>query len=407
MLFYSLIIEALFRIAWVLSPVLGVFFPKFLSFISERKKTPLNKIKKSDYVFFCSSAGEYDQIIPILQKLKELNSSTFIIFFSISGIRYLQKTNPDQPCILMPYDSTFFWAKLFKSLQPKKIMVVRYEFWPAFLKFASKKTLYLLFWNKQRLQNKPLKKRYYRWCLSHFEKVFCIDNESKNSLIENMGVGESRALISGDSKYERSLSRKLDNNLSLSLDNHYIVIGGSVWPKDLEILLPAFKDFASNVKAKLILVPHDISESMIQKTENLCSEYQLTSKTHSTLPSELSDDVVIIDSMGQLASIYPVANFAFIGGAMHHRVHNILEAASANLDISFGPHYETSHEAKLMVKENLVNVSGSKDQLHQTLTKAHQNHANGIPTGTLDFIQKRLGASKFITDQITNHKNQQ
>jgi len=404
MLFYSIIIEVLFRFISILNPILGLIFPKLSQFISDRKNISLKNIEKSDYVFFCSSAGEYDQIIPILETLQNKNKSSFIVFFSMSGARYLNKVTPNQPHILTPYDSSFFWNKLFDALQPKKTIVVRYEFWPAFLKRASKAKLYLLFWNKQDFHKKPLKKRYYRWCLSKFHKVFCVDKESESSLSKNMGVDPAKIFTSGDSKFERALSRKTQGNSSLAIDDQYTVIGGSVWPEDLEVLLPAYKDFTADVKAQLILVPHDISKPMIQKIELACTHHQLSSSVHSVLPDHIEKDVVIIQSMGQLANIYPVANFAFIGGAMHHRVHNVLEAASANLAISFGPHFHTSHEAKLMVKENLVSVSGTTNQLHQTLANAYKNHLNGIPTGTLDFMQKHMGASKFITEHITNGK---
>ncbi len=405
MYFYSIITEVIFRSFSVLSPLLSILSPRIGCFFSDRKDSLMKNITPSEYVFFCSSAGEYDQIIPILEKLKKQKKTTFIIFFSTSGINYLQKTDADQPHILMPYDSIFYWNKLFKALNPKKIFIVRYEFWPAFLKTASHKPLFLLFWHKQNLQGKNLKKRYYQWCLNHFKLVFCVDKPSQESLARNFQIISSKVLVSGDSKYERALTRKIESNSSLAINHEYTVIGGSVWPEDLDILLPAFKDFTASVKAKLILVPHDISKAMIQKVELACSQHQLTYSTHASLPNHLMHDVTIIQSMGQLAKIYPIANFAFIGGAMHHRVHNVLEAASANLAISFGPHHHTSHEAKLMVKENLVEISGTVNQLHEILVKAHKNHVNGIPTGTLDFMQKYLGASNFIIEKANNLKN--
>ena len=66
--------------------------------------------------------------------------------------------------------------------------------------------------------------------------------------------------------------------------------------------------------------------------------------------------MIVIDSIGILAEIYGTAQAAFVGGALHHQVHNVLEPASHGLALAYGPFYKNSQEAIHLVQSGLAVV---------------------------------------------------
>ena len=78
---------------------------------------------------------------------------------------------------------------------------------------------------------------------------------------------------------------------------------------------------------------------MISKDRNLI--YNLASQH-----IDITCPILIIDSIGLLAKLYSICDLAFVGGAMHYRVHNVLEPSCFGMPVAFGPLFDTSQEAK-------------------------------------------------------------
>jgi 3-deoxy-D-manno-octulosonic-acid transferase len=140
---------------------------------------------------------------------------------------------------------------------------------------------------------------------------------------------------------------------------------GSAHRPDVEVLLKGRLrlDGGEAGRWQLVLAPHDVDQAMLTWIEERCRKDGLTVRRFSRLAAsaatsadEAPADVVIVDVMGRLAEIYGVAEAAFVGGAMHHQVHNVLEPASHGLALAFGPFYKNSQEATLLVREGLAEV---------------------------------------------------
>jgi 3-deoxy-D-manno-octulosonic-acid transferase len=127
-----------------------------------------------------------------------------------------------------------------------------------------------------------------------------------------------------------------------------IFIAGSTWLRDEELILKCIqekrlKDF------KYIIAPHQLNTKRL-------SELRSRIKQRCCLLSELTEhnahkiDVIIVDTIGDLSSIYFYGDIAYIGGGFNAGVHNILEPAVYGLPIIFGPRYNKSLEAKELIK---------------------------------------------------------
>jgi 3-deoxy-D-manno-octulosonic-acid transferase len=173
----------------------------------------------------------------------------------------------------------------------------------------------------------------------------------------------------GDTKYDRVLERleqreekrrQLRDQLQAFLNDGPLIILGSAWPQDLDALLEIYPELQSRFpQVKLIVAPHDISTAMVGKMQERLEALNLRvcrAQAAGLAAAGAGDNVLLVDMIGVLPELYALADIAWVGGALHHRVHNVLEPACQGLFVCFGPLYHTSQEARQLVAEGLVTV---------------------------------------------------
>ena len=144
--------------------------------------------------------------------------------------------------------------------------------------------------------------------------------------------------------------RQVNPIMDLFKDNNRILIAGSTWPKDESLLLEWINNSPFN-NLKFIIAPHDVDSIRIHE---LTVKMALPTVRLSALNpgNALSARVIIVDSIGQLPSLYTYGNVAYIGGGFNAGIHNILEAAVCGLPIIFGPNHTKSQEAVDLLQLN-------------------------------------------------------
>ena len=424
-IFYFLFYELSFLILLVLS-----FFSKTIKTqIKDRKiSTPLlstikeHKGSKQSILFYCSSAGEFEQACPIIDHYKKLNYHIFIVFFSPSGILFAKKRNETNDFILAPFDQYFSWKKLLDVLDPKFCFILRHELWPAFIKLASQKSKLILLNASMNRKYNPGSLFLKKLLLSMMDMIFVVDR-SDLSFYEGI-VKDS--FLAGDTKYDRvrlqSISKQQDimtlrkrlhaldiwtsvetSSDSFNLEDRfkYFIIG-SGWHKDISYCFDSFLDIKKlDPSWKIICASHDVSSKMIDFIKDECKIRDFTFIQFSKLDSEAkipSDfDVLIVDVIGRLSELYGSSHLCWIGGALHYKIHNVLEAAIFGLNIAHGPLYTDQKEAVLLVKEGLSEVFDTSSKI----TQWWKNHINpSINQKTRDFILSLSFTSKTILDRV-------
>src|SRR5690606_35588167 len=115
--------------------------------------------------------------------------------------------------------------------------------------------------------------------------------------------------------------------------NSLLIVAGSTWKPDEE-LLAAFINHSTNIK--FIIAAHEVSAANINRIHQLLKKPAISySKVSETEIDKF--DVLIIDSVGLLSSLYRYGDVAYIGGGFGVGIHNILEAATFGLPVIFGP----------------------------------------------------------------------
>lgn len=357
----------------------------------------------------CASLGEFEQGRSVIEKIKQQypHYKIIISFFSPSGYKIRKDYEFADFVCYLPIDTPKNAIDFIKICQPKAVIFVKYEFWINYLFQLKKQKIPTFLISAVFKEYQPFFKWYgciFRDALKSYETIFVQDNKSLE-LLESLKI--STGVIRGDTRIDRVLKIKEINSDNLSISEFtsgkFTIIAGSTWPKDNEILVISFSKLKkSDPKLKFIIALHEVEESnvksLIQLIERSGLKYDLI--TNQNINNDC--DILIINTIGLLSSIYKYGKVAYIGGGFDDGIHNILEPAVQGLPVIFGPNYTKFIEACDLVAINsayrIQNVQELTIRLSMLISDS--NIYNLAAKGSLDYINKGRGASEKITEQI-------
>ncbi|MEM1137456.1 MAG: 3-deoxy-D-manno-octulosonic acid transferase, partial [Bacteroidota bacterium] len=135
-------------------------------------------------------------------------------------------------------------------------------------------------------------------------------------------------------------------------DNSPVLVVGSSWPPDIELIANFYNDFPE--KLKLIIAPHEIGEGKLEKTVDAFPKKKIIKFSEGEHKNPANYDILLIDNIGMLSSLYHYGEYAYIGGAFGAGLHNTLEAATYGVPVFFGKKYNKFNEAV-----DLINLKGA------------------------------------------------
>lgn len=437
------ILNLFFLYSWSIFLSMFWFFVQLIALFSKTAKWELNKRhftkedlkkikeyskgKKRKVCFFFSSAGEYEQGLPLILELKKRQDVfIYILFFSASGYNYAKKRLESDLFHLCPLDILWVWERFYKVLGACDSIVVRYELWPSFLHSASKYgKLILVNAVCQKSNSSFFSLIFKRYLYSYFDKIFLVDDLFKQKFINDYKIEPDSIIISGDTKYERVLHRKkqqlgrvveLSNKFSDSYCEKKIkIIAGSVWEADIKLLFKALNilKFIYQLDIQLICVPHELSKKVLKKVEKECNRNNLsffyfshTKQYISENRNKIDADIIVVDELGYLAEFYSLGHMAYVGGGIHHRVHNVLEPIAYGLAVSFGPLHQTSFEAKKLVDKDLAEVVHTVSEIVNWCS-FHYDVKFMQRSALLKYVEKEQGATSKILKNLEISSNRE
>ena len=371
-------------------------------------------------VFFCSSAGEYEQAKPLIDRItKDENVLCHVIFFSVSGAKFIKARQDTVSWSLSPPDDASAWGAVFAALRPSKTIIVRHELWPAFLWVASQwgqvcvlNAVVPALLGRQSEWKERLNLTAKAWLL-WFVDLICVVSQADFDFFERrLFVPKGQLLITGDTKYDRVIERAERSSDGLITLRHFfrehwtpqdteaLLIGGSVHVADVELLLDAMTGVEMK-RIKLILVPHDVSSGNIAKIFDLTRLRGFSSELLSEIRNAdfklgaAHPRIIIVDEMGRLSDLYSVADLAWVGGAMHAKVHNVLEPAAWGVPVSCGPRFENSQEAVALHDAGLLFVPQDPDHFRQHVIETSSS-LSILGQNTKSFARNMAGASDKV-----------
>jgi 3-deoxy-D-manno-octulosonic-acid transferase len=392
----------------------SAFKPKAKLWIQGRKnwKTRyaehLKKLKGQKKIWVhCASLGEFEQGRTLIECIKKQHPEYKIIltFFSPSGYEICKNYEYADAVFYLPFDSKLN-AKTFIDLTaPDKIIFIKYEFWVNYLNEIKRRNIECYLVSAVFKNHHPFFKWYgsvFIRSLAAFKALFVQD---KNSLQLLRSINISNAEICGDTRFDRVLEIKNKFTPVIEIEkfkgNHKLIIAGSTWPDDEELLLETFSGM-NFPDTKLIIVPHDIEEKLIKDTISKINKYKLSFCLY-TEKIDPNAQVLVLNTMGLLSKSYYYASQAYIGGGFDSGIHNCLEPAVFGIPVTFyGNDFTKYNEAVDLVNlKTAININSS-DELKKAWSEfsSQQQTSNKIQENLRAYFEANSNVTQRVLSKI-------
>jgi 3-deoxy-D-manno-octulosonic-acid transferase len=360
--------------------------------------------KGQKYVWFhFASLGEFEQGRPVLEKIRILypHKKIIITFFSPSGYEVRKNYTLADGIFYLPLDTASNARRFIEIVNPEIAIFTKYEFWHHYFKTLKEKNIPLFLISGIFRPDQMFFKwygRFYRNMLNCITWFFVQNEESVNLLHQ---IGLQNVELSGDTRFDR-VHENAEAVKPLPLIEEFIsrapvLLAGSTWPADENLLanLPI-----AHPNWKFILAPHEIGADHIRQIEK---QFPSAVRYSALQNSSADSQVLIIDNIGLLSSLYQYGTVAYIGGGFGAGIHNTLEAAAFGLPVIFGPRYEKFQEAKdLVARKAAISIHSE-----QELENAFEHFSSHPAFGQIakDYVKEKKGATEGILKEISKYLN--
>jgi 3-deoxy-D-manno-octulosonic-acid transferase len=252
----------------------------------------------------------------------------------------------------LPFDLGFAVARFFKRFNPRALILVEGDYWPLLLREARRRGLPVAVVNGRVGDRSFRRMRRLRALLGPlFSAVgrFGVQSAADRDRLVALGLQAERITVTGNLKYESPeppRKPELEAILREIAGGRPILLAGSTMPGEEEQVLAAWEKAGGASRALLVLAPRH--PERWGEVDTLLRARGLDAVRRSALPDlqpPARPGIVLLDSLGELASLYRLAAAAFIGGTLVPKGgHNPLEAARFGVPVAVGPSMENFRE---------------------------------------------------------------
>jgi 3-deoxy-D-manno-octulosonic-acid transferase len=408
-------------VLYVILVFISLFNKKVRTGISGRKRIfeelILNRLtldlSKKTIWFHSSSLGEFEQAKPIIEKLKkETNVKIVVSFFSPSGYENSKKYPYADIITYLPFDSKWRAKRFIEIISPSMAVFMRYDIWPNHIWALKKKNIPCLLvdatMKRKSLRKLPLIKSFHKYLFEDFTKILTVSEEDADGF-KSFKCQKVKIKVVGDTRFDRVNSRSLASRESKIINKEVlkgskVLVAGSTWPQDEDVVIPSFlKLLKFDKNAVMIIAPHEPTLLHLEKLEHEFSG-QASFIRLSNINNYTNEKIIIVDSIGVLSILYNYADAAFIGGSFKINVHNVLEAAVYGIPVLFGPKIENSQEATKLLQAGGGIMVNDKKMFYRILRRlfSDENLMKDFGKRSFEFVHKNVGTTDRIIKEIFN-----
>ena len=330
------------------------------------------------------SVGEVQVIKPLVEILPLKPEQLFLSTTTATGQALARSLYRQKATVFyFPLDWGFCCRRFLDSIRPDVVVLTESEIWPTFIRLTARRRIALVLANgriSDRSFRRSRRARFlFRPLLERFTRL-CVQSRQDRNRFLHLGAPADRVSVMGNLKYDYQLApdpaqEQLVNELQQLLKpngNELLWVCGSTREKEEELLLSVFLRLRQEFPHLRLLIaprhPHradEVAKLLVQSELSFRRRSQL-SNLQDTRPPQ----VLLLDSIGELAYLYQLADIVFIGGSLiPWGGHNVIEAANFKKPILFGPHMQNFHEVAAVFLSNYAALQVSDDaELEQKIT---------------------------------------
>lgn len=379
-------------------------------------------VGSATYWVHVASAGELEQVIPILRTLHEKHRVCFFLtYFSPSTKPFLKNCVGLIGATSLPWEDPKHYRSAIESLSIRRLILVRYDFWPALIAEFHKSNLPIsIVAATLRKARSPLpcfiQDALRRFWFNLSDSVFLVSAAEKNALnLENFSA--QKIYVAGDAKWVRAKERaanvrqntvsapiqKLQKSLRDSDSNNTrrVVVFGSPHREELQTLKKMLTHANSHSEIVFVVAPHEVDKSTI---DSLVDDLKNPSVIFCKISEAARDDwasalnqkgkttVILLDTFGFLAESYGLADLAIVGGGFDGQLHNVLEPTAFPVLTLFGNRATRAPEAQILLTSNAAVGFSTPELLFQFLYRWSTLNRDDVVRS--EMLQKRSEVCK-------------
>jgi 3-deoxy-D-manno-octulosonic-acid transferase len=412
---YNFFLWPLMRVAFWAAARLN---PKIKQGLTERVGAPwLQFPAQTQPVWFHCASGEFEYAKPVITELKRRDPDMKIIvtYFSPTMAQAIRRFPGVDFASPVPWDTARALNRFLTHHKPRALLIARTDAWPNLVRETARQDIPTLLFSATLTTDsgrmRSFGREISRAIFPLLTDVYCVSKSDQKNF-ESIGAN---AKVSGDTRYDQVQARlanpkPLRNEIFIGTKSDLpILVAGSTWPEDEEILCKV----ASALKSRLrvILVPHEPTPSHLEELESHLRRNHL-SFTRYSLAARWDEDVLIVDEVGILAELYLKGQFAFVGGSFRKTVHSVMEPLAAGCATFLGPKHLNNREAvefqSVTLDEGITAVQSVDSPadfiqaLEDLLNKPVATRAL-LSSSIKTEISKRTGGSILIADWVRSH----
>jgi len=352
------------------------------------------------------SVGEVIAVSGLIERMRHVFPQHRVLISTTTdtGQALARKRFAEENVFYFPMDFALTIRPYLQALQPELVVLAETEFWPNFLRLAHASGARIAVVNA-RISDRSLP-RYlrFRWALrkmlAHVD-LFLAQTAEDGARLQSIGANRERVQITGNLKFDVSLPAPppIADSLrrSLAAENAGpILVCGSTVEDEEPPLLKAFENLrVAHPRAVMILAPRH--PERFDDVAILVRQLGIPSVRRSQWQGQaLAGGVLLVDTIGELAALYALADVAFVGGSLVPRGgHNIIEPAQHGVAIVTGNHTENFRDiVGLFQSRDAVRIVGLAElplMLMQLLADDAERRALG--RRALETIRSQMGAT--------------
>jgi len=364
------------------------------------------------------SVGETIAVRGLWRRLKqEYPLKEFLIStITPTGNKIARRMAGDSDYIIyLPLDFGFVVKKVIDKINPSIFIITETEIWPNLIAYLHRKKIPIVVVNgriSDASYSGYLCMRFLIKPILNKVSIFCMRSKRDADRLLSLGVSKDKIQVTGNMKFDiRDEDEKaMDYRALLNLRaDEKIFLAGSTHTGEEEIILRAYKSLLLlKPGLRLVIAPRHVERAgkieglIIKQGFNPTCISQLMNHEHR---APYAEAVFILDTVGNLASFYSIADVVFVGGSLINKGgHNILEPAARGKSVLFGPYMSNFQDIADLFLENKVGImvrdeEGLKIGAKELLDNPKETAALGEKAREL--ISANQGATRLNAEQIT------
>lgn len=379
----------------------------------EQLERDVKKLTASRRLWFHSSSmGEFEQAKPIIAALRKQYHDLDIIvsFFSPSGYEHSKNYKLATLITYIPFDTASNARRFLDLIRPTAAIMVRYDVWPNHMWELQRRNVPTFIANatlrKNSKRHSILFRNFHHHLYNGLTAILTVSRHDAEAF-QHFHLNHPEIHVIGETRYDQVWQRSEEARTkhlipAAMLRRKKVFVVGSSWEEDEEILSPAFRRIAQHdSNALMILVPHEPTLETLDNLERGL-EYKLRSIRFSDLNDYTDENVILVDSIGILTSLYQYAHVAYVGGSFKQGIHNVLEPAVYGLPVLYGPKHRNSQEAMELARRGGGFVIQNQDECYTQLRKLFNDKKVRVRAGneSLTLVKENIGATERFIEYL-------